>query len=124
MLNPRRQSRLHNTEGLAPHKTEQALGMIRQRPLEHAPPPNPTAFCWRGGDVSRLEGFSDADFAFAPSSSRTPRFGTHCAVRTSRSASLRGYRIRRAVNSNPVTPLALAEPRWSAPYKGSVRSCA
>src|SRR5437762_13502483 len=39
--------------------------MIRQRLLKHAPPPDPTAFRWRGGDVSRLEGFSDAVFGFA-----------------------------------------------------------
>src|SRR2546421_9220789 len=39
--------------------------MIRQRLLTHAPPPDPTAFRWRGGDVSRLEGFSDAVFGFA-----------------------------------------------------------
>jgi uncharacterized membrane protein len=38
--------------------------MIREQVMKHAPQ-KPTAFRWRGGDVSRLEGLSDAVFGFA-----------------------------------------------------------
>jgi uncharacterized membrane protein len=38
--------------------------MIRQELMKRSKP-EPTAFRWRGGDVSRLEGFSDAVFGFA-----------------------------------------------------------
>ncbi len=38
--------------------------MIREELMKRAQS-KPTAFRWRGGDVSRLEGFSDAVFAFA-----------------------------------------------------------
>lgn len=38
--------------------------MLRQKMLSRSNP-SPTAFRWRGGDVSRLEGFSDAVFGFA-----------------------------------------------------------
>lgn len=38
--------------------------MIRQHLLQQVPA-DPTAFRWRGKDVSRLEGFSDAVFGFA-----------------------------------------------------------
>ena len=45
----------------------QGKSMIREQLIEKASSNNvsPTAFRWRGGDVSRLESFSDAVFGFA-----------------------------------------------------------